>query len=293
LTSKHLIVISCENHDYHGWQAMVATYSCMQHQRVVPMLVVHGAVEDGLHPMFAACKRAGALVLPSRNYAGTDPAWKARNCVASMRDAAAFAGQLGADHLVVMDPDLVWTSRVCWPSSLATDRATLDGIQSVEAEAICAKRGITLPDDPAVALGCRVPYVVPADLAEPIGAVWWDIMEDFLCVGWTWTDQMVAFSLALAELGLMPEIRRFAQTNHEHDAEPDAAMIHYAHETPCWDKGWFARSGEGEWPDLWNPPFLPLDTVQGRVCREIRRTRAFFDQLGAEQPQPVNGAQCA
>jgi hypothetical protein len=266
---------------------MVATYSCLQHQRVAPLLVVHGAADADLNPMFEEARRGGAWVLRSRNYAGAAPRrWQARNTVASLRDAAELAAEVGADHLVVMDPDLVWVSRVSWPAELATDRTVLAGLETSRARAIVARRGIELPADAPVALGCRVPYVVPLAHAEAIGAVWWAIMEDYVRqTGWVWTDQMAAFALALAELRLTPRLLSLTQTNLRPDDLVVAAMLHYAHETPLWDKGWFYKEDRGEWADLWHPPLLPVDTVQGWVSREIRRTRAYFDAL--------EGAACA
>lgn len=271
-----------------AWQAMVAVYSCLQHQRVAPLVVVHGADEKPLHPMFLACQKAGAMLMRSRNYAGTGAKkWQARNSVGTLMDAAVLGEKLGAEFVVLMDPDLVWTSRVSWPSELATDRTLLEAINTDRAKAICARRGITLPEDPAESLGCRVPYVVPVGLATAIGEAWWAIMEDYVnLTGWTWTDQMAAFSLALAELGLTPRLLHLTQTNYKHEAPVVASMIHYAHPTPCWDKGWFYREGEGEWSDLWHPPQLPIDTAQGWVCREITRAKAFYNELGARAPGP-------
>lgn len=285
MSDRHLIAISVENHAFHAWQAAVATYSCFQWQKVAPLLVVHGADKASLHPLLQDAEAAGAWILHARNWKDHgqhERPWAARNTAAALIDAASLARKIGAETIVLMDPDMVWTRRVSWPSELTVDRCQLKWIHNDRAREVARRMGLDVPADAAVSFGARVPYVVPTELAQPLGAAWWRVMQHFYDLGdWRWSDQMVAFALAMLELGLVPGQRRFTQTNDggRYKAPVEAPLIHYAYETPYWCKRWFVSEDDPEWKELWNPPRLPLNSVQGWVSREIYRAGKFYDQL--------------
>lgn len=276
--SKHLVVISCENWYYHGWQAQVATYSCLKRQKVAPMIVVHGGYEEGLTGEFLACREAGALVVPSKNYRGEGSReWAARNTAASLLDGYHKGKQLGATHIVLMDPDMVWTRRVSWPTTLAVDRCPND-LRGGLAAKIAEDLGLDLGDDPNHTWGARVPYVIPIEIAKDLGEVWWQIMDLFCDLpGWEWSDQMRAFALALAVVGKKPQRLKLTQTNWEYEAPVEAPLIHYAYEYRTWYKKWFTDPADAS--VLWNPARIPPSYVQGWIHREIVCAHAFFTAL--------------
>ena len=280
-----LVVISCENHAYHGWQALVATYSCMQRQRTRPVIVLHGAVEGPPDPAFLEAQAGGAVILRSRNYRGGGRYdWAARNTAASLMDAARLGREVGASHLVLMDPDMVWTRKVIWPNSLAVDRINMKLIETPRARAVAGNMGLDLPADAAKRYGARVPYVVPLDMADDLGGAWWEAMECYIDQeNRHWSDQMVAWGIAMAKVGVEPEQRRFCQVNGGagYKENVEAPLIHYAYDTPYWDKSWFSNEETQDWSELWEPPHLPVQSVQGWVHREIRQARAYFDALKA------------
>lgn len=94
-----------------------------------------------------------------------------------------------------------------------------------------------------------------------------------------WSDQMIAFSLALASLDMVPARRGFSQTNSDYMAAVEAPLLHYAYETPYWKKGWFQGPRSECWDRLWAPPQLPIQSVQGWVHREIAQAGAFFRHI--------------
>ncbi len=293
MSDKHLIAVSVENHAYHGWQAATLAYSALQWQKTAPLLVVHGADQAPLHPFLEEAQAAGAWVLHARNWKDHgrhERPWAARNTAAALLDAAALARELGAETVVLLDPDMVWTRRVSWPSELAVDHCPLEWIHQDRARAVARRMGLSVPADAHVRFGARVPYVVPTALAGSLGVTWWRVMEHYYELGdWRWSDHMVAFALALLELGLKPAHRRFSQTNGAggYKAPVEAPLIHYAHGTPYWDKRWFVNEDSPAWAELWKPPRLPVDSVQGWVSREIWRTRRFYDRLKGET-KPVS-----
>lgn len=283
--SKHLIAISAENHLYHSWQAAVAAYSCLQWQKVAPLLVVHGSDQEPLLPFYKDAEAAGAWIMHARNwkdYGDQERPWAARNTAAALVEAGALGQKIGADVIVLMDPDMVWTRKVTWPSELTVDYCSVDWIHNKRAHEVAKRMCLKIPTDAHIRFGARVPYVVPTDISESLGVTWWQVMEYYYDLGdWIWSDQMAAFSLALIKLGLVPAQRRFSQTNGagQYKAPVEAPLLHYAYETPYWNKRWFVNEADSEWSDLWKPPRLPVGSVQGWVSREIWRARQFYDRL--------------
>lgn len=274
--NKHLVVCSVENRYYHAWQAKVFTYSCMFHQGVAPLILVHGGHED-LSGGFKECEEAGALVVPTRNhrhYKGVD--WAARNTVAALIDAALIGKDLGATHIVLMDPDIVWTRKVSWPDKLAVDRCPND-LRTGLSQVIAKELGIELVSRADNVWGSRVPYIVPIEHAEDIGKAWWVIMDKFAEKrDYHWSDQMCAWSLALAALDLPPKRITLSQTNWTPEEAVVAPLIHYAYPNTHWNKRWFVTETDG---NPWIPPRLMTNTVQGWVHREVVRAGAFYDKL--------------
>lgn len=279
--TRHLVVVSCGNHAYHGWQAQVATFSCLLRQRVAPLLVVHGAADAPLDPAFVAARAAGAWVLPSRDYGGEgERRWEARNAAASLLDAVPVAREAGATHLVLLDPDLVWVRRVAWPSCLAVDKACLDQLSEERAARVAGSLGLELVEGDACRWGARVPYVVPIEQAERLGELWWAAMDAYDAEpDRTWSDQMAAWSLAAKAAGDRPLRLTLTRTNWDYRAAPDAGLLHYAYETPYWCK----RDHLGPGAELWDPPRLPVWSVQGWVCREIRLAGGFYRRLAGDE----------
>ena len=272
---RHLVVCSVENRHYHAWQAKVFTYSCMAHQNVAPLLLVHGGHED-LDPGFEECEKAGALVVPTRNHRfhnGVE--WAARNTVAALIDAAMIGEELGATHVVIMDPDLVWTRKESWPTTLSVDKCPND-LRSGLADQIAKAEGLQLGDGANAKWGSRVPYVVPIEQAEDIGWAWWHFMDRFADHEFHWSDQMRAWCLALAALGLPPQRINLTQTNWRPEARVKSALIHYAYPNHHFAKAWYAEPGDGS---PWDPKRLPVSSVQGWVHREIVRAGEFYEQL--------------
>ena len=279
--SKHLVVISCENHCYHGWQAKVATYSCMKRQGVAPLIVVHGAKDVDTHPAFVECGRAGALVLRSKNYTGEGVyRWAARNTAASLLDAEQVGRVIGAEYLVLLDPDMLWTRKVQWPSRLAVDKVCLEGLTDAAAREVAEAMGTTIEPSAPCRIGARVPYVIPMEHAKAIGDAWWLAMEHFATRETrVWSDQMIAFCLALLSLDLRAARMRFSQTDWDYRARVTAPMLHYAYGSPYFKKKHYVK--EDEVSKLWLEkfPLLPTDSAQGWVLREIEQAKAFYDTL--------------
>ncbi len=276
---RHLHVISCENSFYHAWQAKVAVYSCLQHQGVAPVVMVHeaGKIDEG----FRECARAGAgvFVVPNRRGEGARD-WAARNMCASLLDAVPLAEAMGATHMVMLDPDMVWTRKVNWPLCLAVDRCRNDLTSGLPAR-VAADLGIELGEDPSNRLGSRVPYVIPTEFAEVIGLTWWEVMAEFEArPGRHWSDQMRAWCIALAALDLDPLTVELSQTNHHGAEVVRAPLLHYAYHHRAWDKKWFMDPADQA--KLWNPPRIPARFVQGWVHQEVIQAHAFYAELARE-----------
>lgn len=278
MSPKHLVVCSAENRYYHAWQAKAFAYSCLQHQGVAPLILVHGGHED-LEPGFLECEKAGALVVPTRNHRAYDKEeWAARNTVGALIDAGLIGEALGATHVVLMDPDMVWTRRINWPTELAVDRCDNDLMTGL-AVTVAEEAGIDLGPNPNPTWGSRVPYVVPIEQVQPIANAWWVLMDRFAAhEGRNWSDQMRAWALALAALGAVPRKVVLTQTNWVAEAYPSAGLIHYAFEQPGWSKRWYVTAEDG---DPFDPPRYPLETVAGQVNRELTRAGAFYRELAA------------
>ena len=247
----------------------------MTHQGVSPLILVHGGHEN-LDAGFTEAEKAGALVVPTRNHRvhnGVD--WAARNTVAALIDAARIGRDLDATHIVLMDPDLVWTRKVSWPGVLSVDRCPND-LTTGLAKKLATEAGLKLGENADTTWGSRVPYVVPIEQAETIGWAWWHFMDRFAEHEFHWSDQMRAWSLALAALDLAPNRITLTQTNWRPEARVTSALIHYAYPNSHFAKGWYAEPGDGS---RWDPPRLPVASVQGWVHREIVRAAAFYEQL--------------
>ena len=248
------------------------------------MLVIHGSDASPLHELYADAQAAGAWVVHAQNWRdhGKGEPWAARNTAAALIDAARVGEKVGAESIVIMDPDMVWTRRISWPGELAVDRCDLEWIHADRAKAVADRLGIAINGDAHLTHGARVPYVVPLSMARQLGAEWWRVMDAYYELGaWEWSDQMVAFSLAMLSLGVRPRRLRFSKTNGAgaYKSPPDAGLLHYAYDTPYWSKRWFADESEPEWAQLWDPPRLPIGSVQGWVHREIYRAGRFYDRL--------------
>ena len=265
---KHLIVCSAEGNFYCAWQAKVFVYSCLKRQGVAPVVMVHGKKRAE----FEEIERAGARVvcLPNVKRVGARREWAARNAVVSLLASAEVARETGADFVVLMDPDMVWTEAVIWPDRFAVDDV-LNASHLGLSGAIAKSEGIEAP-----VKGCRVPYVIPTDLVAKLASVWLYLLERFAeSPAFAWDDQMCAFDLAVAAVGEEPLRLELSQTNALPHAEVTAPLLHYAHEYRRWSKQWFQRPRAG----LWTPEKIPTKFVQGWIHREVTDARVFYESL--------------
>src|SRR5262245_51510471 len=97
------LVVSAENNAYLAWQAMLFHYSCLQHQRQAPIVVVHKD-DEPLFPGFERIRAAGGIVQTApnyRKYGGVN--YPPRNTAATLRHVVS-----DADYVVVFDPDMIF-----------------------------------------------------------------------------------------------------------------------------------------------------------------------------------------
>ena len=97
--------------------------------------------------------------------------------------------------VVLMDPDMVWTTKALWPDRLSVGFACVDAIEEPRAQAVADELGVELSPNARCVFGARMPYVVPVSMAQQLGLTWWQAMaaytkRDDRC----WSDRTASFS---------------------------------------------------------------------------------------------------
>lgn len=275
MTTAHQIIISAENNSYIAWQCKLFYFSCVTRMNHQPVIIVHDLGDDW-HPDFYELARAGCAIYSAPNYRfdreGND--YACRNHPGSlMRAAELFPEQDG--FFVLCDPDMVFVRKLEFPAALAGDFSTFMDYDRDFVSNALPKIGITreMLEPLKDSICISVPYVIPSKCALELGQTWMAAIEAFNPR--RWEDVMYALGLAVAKLGLKPQVTHLVNHNYWPEEPVQAPMIHYAYGDERWNKRDYSTDETSK--DVWDPPNgYPPATILGELLNQIRAAHDFY-----------------
>jgi hypothetical protein len=243
------LVLSAENNPYQMWQAMLFHYSCMTHQHVAPLVIVHKRDEpllEGFQRIAAAGGRV-QVVGNFREVGGFD--YPPRNTPASLRLA-----ETDAEYVVLCEPDMVFLKPMGLEQlTIGANNVTFDRLTYLDAERaeyqpaldeVCRRLDV----DPQVLrtqpINGGVPHIVATRRKAEFADEWTRGLELFVQIAGerakeekepmeiNWVSGMWSTVLAMHRLRLEPVFTQFCISN-EKGTQPlltigpgDPAIIH-------------------------------------------------------------------
>lgn len=273
-------LVSCEDRLYHAWQAMLLHYSCLTRVGVPVTVMVHegdGSLtpEFALAGDFAAIERTGGRVLRAASYArrGRGAPYPPRNAQGTLLEAAAL---FDADDVIVLcDPDFVFTAAFPVPDALAAAEYTYLDYTEAAVRGAAGRLGVS---EAALAsygdrLMCGPPYLVPVRQARAVAQAWLEAIDAFDEPRW-W-DNMHAFGLAVARLGLPLERPLLAECNWWPDEPASTPIIHYCYDNDAWSKRNYQHDGDAAL--VWRSGAGGGNgTVLGAVLGQLHEAAEFY-----------------
>lgn len=296
-TSKFDFVLSVENNPYQVWQAMLFHYSCLTHQRVAPLVVVHKG-DEPLLSGFEWIAAAGGRVQAAANFRDLHGyIYPPRNTPATL----GFA-ETDAEYLVLCEPDMVFLQPMelervgMQPNCVTFDRLTyLDANRAEYQPALddaCRRLGV----DPQVLrtqpINGGVPHILPTRLKAEISELWMEALEQFVQLARdrakesrdepeiNWVSGMWSTVLAIRRLKLTPIFTQFCLPNEKgtHPLPPirpeGPTIIHYCYGGDDFNKRDY-RDFDGAMERVWK--VAPDDgTIHGAIRGQLLAAREFY-----------------
>jgi len=276
---NHQIVVSAENNPYMGWQCKLFYYSCVTRLNHQPVIIVHESESDW-HPDFTDLAKAGCAIdwAPAYRARPFRDEYPPRNTAGSLiRAAELFAGE---DVLIVLcDPDMIFCRATGFPNTLSGEFSSFMNYDRDFVFPALRALGIEreLHAEEKTSLCCSVPYVIPVDQANELGATWLKAVDAFSPR--RWEDIMYAFGLAVVKLGLKLNVMHLTDHNYWPDKKVEAPMIHYAYGDERWTKRNFYR--DEHMRQLWNSTIeVEPGTILAELLLQIREANEFYGNAG-------------
>jgi hypothetical protein len=276
MDTRFLVVVSCENHFYHGWQAQLFYYSCLTRLGHAPLIVVHECGEK-LHPVFSEIKNHGGRIhlAPSYIRLRNGQRYPPRNTPGTLFEASKIVA--GGEYLVLCDPDMIFLRRPPFPDALSGDFYAYMNYEQTRVRQAWELLGIAkVNSDRLEQLQCGAPYVIPRGIARPLSLTWMEALDAFETPHWE--DMMYAFGLACVRLDLDVMLTYFGTHNFDPFKRVDTEIIHFCYgseDDQTWNKRqFFSESSASE---VWHARGqAEPGSVLAEIFKQLEEADAFF-----------------
>lgn len=278
-------VIAVENNAYMAWQAKLFHWSCLEHVRQAPIIMVMGQDGDLQDDLRMVNTHRGVIQRTENHRSNGYAPYAARNTPGALLDV-----RTDADYIVLCDSDMIFIREPPWSQfEVDDDQISFDAVEYMRCDHssirpyirdACTRANVpydTLQEYLGAA-GGGVPHIVPVAQKQDLAREWLRCLELFLpqhgrdsIADKIWIASMWGLVLAAFRLNLSPVRTHMTETNSQgsRPLKRRWSMIHYLYGNDIFDKRKVRDRSVNTCPG-------DSGSIDEAICEQVRASTAWY-----------------